>query len=306
MGRPEHAFSPLAIIRAARHQTVSSHTPESFPASASPAAEAAPLRRVALRVAYDGSAFHGWQVQDHCGSVEEALERAVSTAVRIPVRVYGSGRTDAGVHALDQVAHCDIPAAADLDRLRASLNALAGPAISVKDIRPVSSRFHARHSATGKVYRYHIHNRPFPAVFARDRCWWIREPLNLAAMRGSAQALIGTHDFSAFRSSQCASPSAVRTLSRIELAEGEWTDGTLRIELEADGFLQHMARIIVGTLVASGLGKLSPRDVPGILAGRDRARAAVTAPGKGLHLVRVHYDLHAFPELTPWYEAQSG
>jgi tRNA pseudouridine38-40 synthase len=253
-----------------------------------------------MRLAYDGGAFHGWQVQDHCASVEAALGQALTTALRRPTRVFGSGRTDAGVHALNQVAHCDIPEGTDLERLRASLNALAAPAISVQDIVPVPGDFHARHSATGKVYRYHLQNRPYPAVLARGRCWWIRPPLNIPAMREAAAALIGTHDFSAFRASQCAAPSPVRELRRIDLSEGDWTDGTLRIELEASGFLQHMARIIVGNLVSVGLGKLSPRGLATILATGDRTRAAMTAPAKGLHLVRVFYDLEAFPRLRVW------
>jgi tRNA pseudouridine38-40 synthase len=251
-------------------------------------------------LAYDGSAFHGWQVQDHCESVEAALGQALTTAVRRPTRVFGSGRTDAGVHALNQVAHCDIPEGIDLERLRASLNALAAPAISVQDIVPVPGDFHARHSATGKVYRYHIQNRPYPAVLARERCWWIRLPLDVASMRAAASELVGTRDFSAFRASQCAAPSPVRELRRIELSEGDWTDGTLRIELEASGFLQHMARIIAGNLAAVGLGKLAPPDLAAILASRDRTRAAMTAPAKGLHLVRVLYDLDRFPQLKRW------
>ena len=259
-----------------------------------------PLRRIALRLAYDGSAFHGWQIQDHCESIEAALAQALTTAVRRPTRVYGSGRTDAGVHALNQVAHCDIPEGIDLERLRASLNALAAPAISVQDIVPVPGDFHARHSAIGKVYRYHIQNRAYPAVLARERCWWIRLPLNIPAMREAAAALAGTHDFSAFRASQCAAPSPVREMRRIELSEGDWSDGTLRVELEASGFLQHMARIIVGNLVSVGLGKLSPPGLAAILATRNRTRAAMTAPAKGLHLVQVFYDLAAFPQLRGW------
>jgi tRNA pseudouridine38-40 synthase len=204
------------------------------------------------------------------------------------------------VHALNQVAHCDIPEGIDLDRLRASLNALAAPTIAVQDIVPVPAEFHARHSAIAKVYRYQIQNRPYPAVLARERCWWIRLALDVPAMREAAVALTGRHDFSAFRSSQCAAPSPVRELRRIGLTEGDWTDGTLRIELEANGFLQHMARIVAGNLVAVGLGKLAPQDLAAILASRDRTRAAMTAPAKGLHLVRVMYDLEAFPQLKPW------
>jgi tRNA pseudouridine38-40 synthase len=261
------------------------------------------MRRVAMRLAYDGSLFHGWQVQHHCDSVEARLGAALAIVARQPIQAYGAGRTDAGVHALNQVAHCDLPAGIDLLKLRASLNALAAPGIVVKDVVAVPAHFHARHSATGKVYRYLIFNRPYPPLFAAQCCWWIRPPLDLAAMRAAARQLVGTHDFSAFRAARCEAPSPVRTLARIKLAEEERAEATLRIELEANGFLQHMARIITGTLAAVGLGKLAPEAIPAILASRKRARAAMTAPAKGLHLARVLYDLDAFPELAAWADA---
>jgi len=279
---------------------LSPSSPELEPLAAVASAAEAPLTRVALRLAYDGSAFHGWQIQDHRESIEARLERALTTALRRPTRIFGSGRTDAGVHALNQAAHCDVPQGADLARLRSSLNALAGPYIAVKEILPVPPDFHARHSATGKTYRYQIQNRPYPAALARQRCWWIRLPLNVPAMREASQVLLGRHDFSAFRASQCAAPSPVRDMRRIGVSEGEWPDGTLRIELEASGFLQHMARIIVGNLTAVGLGKLSARDLAAILESRDRTRAAMTAPAKGLYLLRVDYDWERVPALRDW------
>jgi len=249
-------------------------------------------------LAYDGSAFQGWQLQPHGPTVQGRLEEALAVLTRGFVRVHGSGRTDAGVHALAQVAHFAAPAGLDLARLRTGLNALAVPAISVHGIVPVSPAFHARHSARGKVYRYHVFNRPYPAVFARQRCWWVRAPLDAAAMRAGAEALVGEHDFSAFRARECAARSPVREVRRIAIEERERSDSTLRIEIEASGFLQHMARIISGTLVAVGLGRLPPEAVGAALAARRRAAADATAPGRGLHLVRVLYDPAEFPELA--------
>ena len=254
-------------------------------------------QNLAMVLAYDGGLFQGWQFQPHGPTVQGRLEEALRTITGEEIKVYGSGRTDAGVHALNQVAHFRVSPGRELHKLQASLNGLAGPAISVKHLVPVSPRFHARHSAIGKIYRYHLFNRRYPPVFARDRAWWIRSPLDLPAMRTAAAALLGEQDFSAFRAAECAAASPVRTMRRIELESGDWSDGTLRIEMDASGFLQHMARIIVGTLVAVGLGRLEPVGIPRILAGSRREAADSTAPGHGLYLLRVCYDSAEFPEL---------
>ena len=261
-----------------------------------------PLCRVALRLAYDGSLFSGWQMQNHAETVEGRLSQALSTATRHPVRAFGSGRTDAGVHALNQVAHADIPAGLDWERLRLSVNALAAPGIALKGIVAVPAHFHARHSASGKVYRYQIFNRPYPAVLAPQRAWWIRHALDTEAMRRAARALIGEHDFSAFRAAACEAKSPVRTVRRIEIAERDAPEATLSIDIEATAFLQHMVRIVVGTLVMVGSGRLPAEAIGGILAGRERVRAGLTAPPEGLHMLRVYYDLEAFPQLAAWSE----
>ncbi|HKI97360.1 MAG TPA: tRNA pseudouridine(38-40) synthase TruA [bacterium] len=264
---------------------------------------ATPLQNYALLLAYNGSGYQGWQIQPHGPSVQGALEDALHTITRRTVKVYGSGRTDAGVHALNQVANVRLPPGQDLHKLRASLNGLLGPSVSVKAVVPVAERFHARHSARGKHYRYQLFNRPFPPVFGRHRAWWIKLPLDVPAMRAAAAHLIGEHDFSAFRAKQCAARHPVRTLHRLELLERDWPGCTLSIELEANGFLQHMARIVTGTLVEVGLGKLPPEAVERILAGRQREQAPATAPPGGLHLLRVYYDLAEFPELRAFTEA---
>jgi len=254
--------------------------------------------RVAILVAYEGSAFQGWQLQPHGPTVQGKLEEALQTITGTHVRVQGSGRTDAGVHGRNQVAHFDLPAPRSLHKLRASLNGLCAPTISVKQVIPVPAGFHARHDARGKTYCYHLFHRPYPPVFAKSRCWWIKHKLDVDSMRAAATHLLGEHDFSAFRSIDCAAKSPVHTLRRVEMEEGDWPDATLRITFEATGFLQHMARIITGTLVAVGAGRFSPDDVKQILASKNREQAGETAPGRGLHLLHVHYDTKAFSELA--------
>jgi tRNA pseudouridine38-40 synthase len=250
-----------------------------------------------MRLAYDGSAFQGWQAQPHGPSVQGALEDALRTITRQPVKVYGSGRTDAGVHALGQVANFRLPPGRDLRRLRNQLNGLLKPHVSVMAIVPVAADFHARHKARGKVYRYRLHNRPYPPVFGLQRTWWLKLPLDVEAMRAAAARLLGEHDFSAFRARHCEAPNPVRTLHRLDVTPCDEPDCSLALELEASGFLQHMARILAGTLVEVGLGRLTPDAVAAVLASRRREQAAATAPPGGLHLLRVHYDLEAYPEL---------
>jgi tRNA pseudouridine38-40 synthase len=261
------------------------------------------LRNVAMRVAYDGTRFQGWQIQNHAETVQGRLQDAMRIATRGPVTVYGSGRTDSGVHALGQVANAWVPQETDLHKLQGSLNALAGPDIGVLAIAWVPPDFHARHSAIGKCYRYRIHNLPAPPVLARRHCWWVRRPLDLAAMRAAAQGLLGTHDFSSFRAKDCAAATPVREMRAIRIAAGPEPEGALQLEYEASGFLQHMVRILTGTLVAVGHGELTPRDVAAILAARRREAAAMTAPGLGLHLVRVDYDGQRFPNLRDLLQA---
>ena len=256
----------------------------------------------AMVLAYEGGPFCGWQIQPHGHSVQGALETALGTITRAPVKVTGSGRTDAGVHAFNQVAHFRLETPRPPEKLRASLNGICAPDLSVRAIVPVPEDFHARHRARGKIYRYLIHNRAYPPLPARGHAWWVKLPLDHAAMAAAARHLLGRHDFSAFRGRHCEAAHPTREIRRLEV----WAQpnaphaapGTLCIEVEADAFLQHMARIITGTLVAVGKGLIAPEEMAGILASRDRARAASTAPPEGLHLMRVHYDLKQYPTLA--------
>jgi tRNA pseudouridine38-40 synthase len=260
------------------------------------------LGNLALLVAYDGSAFVGWQIQPHGKTVQGTLQEAIRIATRVTSTVHGSGRTDAGVHAERQVAHAWVPDGLDLHKLRGNLNGLAGPHISIRALTWAQPEFHARRFAIGKTYRYRIFNRAYPNVLDR-RCWWVKHPLNLPAMRKAAEYLIGEHDFSAFRAKDCEAVTTVRTMRTITIAEEEQSEGMLAVEFHATAFLQHMVRILTGTLVAVGSGKLAPEAVGAILASHSREEAAATAPPEGLHLVRVHYDLTRFPELSAFLRA---
>jgi len=276
---------------------------ESGQPSPAPTGTAPELQNLALLLAYDGGLFRGWQVQRQGESVQGRLEEALRLATRHEARVSGSGRTDAGVHALNQVASVFLPGGLSLRKLQASLNGLLAPGIAVKAIVPVPPSFHARHRALGKHYRYHVFNRPYPPVFGRQRSWWIKTPLDLSAMQAGARHLLGEHDFNAFRAAACEAPHAVRTLTRLEVTAVDTPEATLHIDLEANGFLQHMARILTGTLVAVGLGRRAPDDLPAILASRARECAEATAPARGLHLIGVRYDLEEFPALRGFAEA---
>jgi len=273
-----------------------------MPSSPAPSSGGESLRNVALLLAYDGSPFQGWQAQPHGPTVQGKLEEAVLIATRVAAPVQGSGRTDAGVHAQGQVANVRLPAGLDLHKFQGNLNGLAGPSISIRAVAWVPEDFHARRSAIGKTYRYRIHNRPYPSVLDR-RCWWIRQPLDVPSMRRAAAALIGEHDFSAFRAKECEAATPVRTLRTVTISTPEGDDGSLHLEFHATAFLQHMVRILTGTLVAVGLGQMTPGSIAEILASRTRERAAATAPAGGLHLIRVHYDLAKFPELAVFLRA---
>lgn len=241
---------------------------------------------------YDGSAFVGWQRQDNGMSVQQALEEAIEAFAGERVAVVGAGRTDAGVHACAQVAHVDLsrdwPAKTVRDATNHHLRERRhGSRLAVLSAEPVDAAFHARFSATSRRYLYRIVNRRAPLVLESGRAWWVPAPLDAAAMAKGATHLVGKHDFTSFRASECQADSPVKTLDRLEVRREE---EKLRIEAGARSFLHHQVRNIVGTLKLVGEGKWSPDDVAGALAARDRRAAGPTAPACGLYLVDVRYD----------------
>jgi tRNA pseudouridine38-40 synthase len=251
------------------------------------------MTRYKLTLEYDGRGFVGWQRQDNGPSVQAALEAAVKRFCGEAVTVHAAGRTDAGVHALAQVAHIDLDAHPDLDRetgadtLRDALNFHLKPAaVAVLAAEAVADDFHARFSAAERAYRYRIVNRRAPLALDRGRAWFVPVPLDAAAMGDAAQALLGKHDFTSFRAGGCQAKSPVKTLDALEVSR----DGDeIRIEARARSFLHHQVRNMAGTLKLVGEGKWARADVARALNARDRGAAGPTAPADGLYLVAVRY-----------------
>ena len=229
------------------------------------------MTRYKLTVEYDGGGFVGWQRQDNGPSIQGALEDAVFGFCGERVTLHGAGRTDAGVHALGQVAHLDIAKAITAETLRDALNAHLRPAaIAVLDAAEVDEAFHARFSATGRRYLYRIVNRRAPLALERGRAWFVPTALDAEAMHAAAQELIGQHDFTSFRAAECQAKSPVKTLDRLTVAREQ---DLLRVEAEARSFLHHQVRNMVGTLRLVGEGKWRAADIKTALDKKDRAAA---------------------------------
>lgn len=235
---------------------------------------------------FDGSAFAGWQSQAGGGTVQDALQAALGRVADAPVTVVGAGRTDSGVHALGQVAHFDAPVARPLKAWRDGANANLPPQVAVREARSVAADFHARRSAIARTYRYRILNRAARPALEAGRVTWMRPALDAGAMHRAGQALVGRHDFSAFRSAGCQARHAERVMEAVAV---ERRGEEVRVTVRANAFLYNMVRIIVACLVQVGRGE-RPESWPGeLLVAGDRARAADTAPPDGLYLAAVHY-----------------
>lgn len=243
------------------------------------------LRKYKLIIEYDGTGFCGWQKQKDCYSIQQAIEDAIYKFCGETVEVYGSGRTDAGVHATAQVAHIELESNWGIDTIRKAINFHLGDnRISILSVEQVDEKFHARFSATKRTYLYRVINRMPRLALEKNRAWLVRPTLNIDIMKKEAAKLIGKYDFTSFRAAACQSKSPVKTLEKIEIVqEGQ----EVKFFFEAPSFLHHQVRNIVGTLILIGEGKLD--NITEILEAKDRRKAGPTAPAWGLYLTGVYY-----------------
>jgi len=254
------------------------------------------IYNIRLLIEYDGTYYHGWQRQasphgeegDAHQTIQGTIEDVLTGIIKQPAKVVAAGRTDAGVHAMGQVVHFKTTLQINESSWVKAINSLLPADIVVKKAEYVPEEFHARFDAKSKVYRYVIVNSGCPSPFLRNYVWHIKRPLDIALMREGSQYLIGHHDFSSFRASDCSAKSPVRTLDRLEIEEVSG-EGIFLFTFEARSFLQHMVRNIVGTLVEVGRGKIAPSDIGNILEKRDRRSAGPIAPPQGLYLSEVMY-----------------
>jgi tRNA pseudouridine38-40 synthase len=242
--------------------------------------------RLALGLEYDGTNYNGWQIQSHAPSIQSSLNDALSAVADERIDCVGAGRTDTGVHAGCQVVHFDTHASREMRSWLLGANSNLADDINVLWVKEVAGDFHARFSALARSYRYRIINRPVRSALERHRAWWVRRPLDVEAMQAGAECLIGQHDFSSFRASSCQSKSPVRTIHRLRIRRDR---DLVTMDCEANAFLHHMVRNLVGSLARVGYGEAEPSWIASLLAEKDRRLADITAPPSGLCLNRIQY-----------------
>lgn len=256
--------------------------------------------RLALGVAYRGGAYHGWQSQPDGCTVQDRLEAALAAFAAQPVGTVCAGRTDTGVHALNQVVHVDAPVEREPFSWVRGCNRYLPDDIAIQWCRPVDAGFHARNSARGRRYRFLLLESPVRPALEAGVCGWVFRPLDGAAMQAAAAHLIGEHDFSAFRAAECQAATPVKTVRAIEISRrgAYW-----RFDFDASAFLHHMVRNIMGCLVAVGSGRQPADWMAAVLASRSRDAAAPTFPADGLYFLGPYYDAaHGIPERTPAFD----
>ena len=244
-----------------------------------------------LLLTFDGAFYHGWQVQPDAPTIQDTLQKAIKVLTGETVIVYGAGRTDSGVHALNYTASFSSTSKniKTSEKWCSALNAVLPDDIVVKYAQNVSADFHARHNAIGKRYRYLISNNSYHSPFTKNKTWQVGKILDIDIMEQIAGVLVGEHDFSAFRSSNCNSPNTVKDIREISIFKSQFQNSILQIEIEGNSFLQHMVRIITGTLVEAAQSRISCVDVKKALKNGDRKLAGCTAPAQGLYSLKVIY-----------------
>jgi tRNA pseudouridine38-40 synthase len=245
------------------------------------------MRNIKLVIEYDGTNYHGWQVQPNGLTIQEVLQEKIAVMTRHPVHVAASGRTDAGVHAWGQVANFLTASSIPLEGFLHGLNSLLPPDIVIQTVEEAPPEFHAQFSAKRKTYRYQIVNSKVPSAMYRRYAWFVRSPLELSAMQEACGGLLGRRDFSSFQGADADTLDPVREVFKAEWARE--SPSLLAFVIQGNGFLKRMVRNLVGTLVEVGKGKMSGEEFGGILEARDRRRAGITAPPQGLFLVKVEY-----------------
>ncbi|OGO80217.1 MAG: tRNA pseudouridine(38-40) synthase TruA [Clostridiales bacterium GWC2_40_7] len=262
------------------------------------------MRNIKLIIEYDGTGYHGWQSQINATAVQDVVGSAIKKLTGEEITLTGSSRTDTGVHALGQVANFLTASRIPEDKFAYALNSMLPEDIVIRKSEEADTDFHSRYSAKGKRYRYLFFSSPFPSALLRYRAWHVKNRLNIDAMSAGAKHFLGIHDFKAFMATGSSVKSTVRTVSSISI--GIHGDGssvfneqiqenrpsacpTLVLEIAGDGFLYNMVRIIAGTLVQVGCGKIKQEDIPGVIEGGDRKKAGKTAPAHGLYLMEVYY-----------------
>ena len=254
-------------------------------------------RNILLTIEYDGTSFYGWQRQPEARTVQGELEKALSKVCGTEIKINGTSRTDAGVHALGQQASFRGTFGIPTERLQTAVNNMLSGGkqsrekcsdVKITEVREMPLEFHARFDSKGKKYRYLIRNAEEPDIFKRNYCYQVKEPLDIEAMQKAAEYIVGTHDFACFQSAGGnVRETTVRTVYSLDVKrEGE----NIIIEIAGDGFLYNMVRIITGTLVEAGNGKRKPEELENIIRSADRTKAGHTAPAEGLYLVEVYYD----------------
>ncbi len=240
-----------------------------------------------LTIQYDGNRYKGWQrLGDSDSTVQGKIEKAISVLTGEQIEIIGSSRTDAGVHALQQVANFKTSQELSTERIMSFVNHYLPPDISVIEVEQVDERFHARFHATEKTYLYKIWNREYSQPFLRKYSMHVVKPLNMEKMKQAAAHFVGEHDFTAYANAKSKKKDSVRTIHKLELSE---QDGVIELRVTGNGFLYNMVRKMVGTLIAVGLGEKQPEDVPGLILGKDRSQTGGMADAEGLYLESIRF-----------------
>lgn len=245
------------------------------------------MRNIKLTLEYDGTNYHGWQVQKNAVTVQEKVEKALEQLLGTRVGVTGCSRTDVGVHAYGQVAHFHADSAIPADKFAYALNNLLPEDMVVRKSEEAPEDFHARYSSKCKRYRYLIYNAPHHSALMRNRACHVRPELDFEAMKKAAEYFVGRHDFAAFQATGGQVRSTVREIYNMNILKKD--ENIIDLEVTGNGFLYNMVRIIAGTLIYVGMGKLAVAEIPDILESLDRTRAGKTAPPQGLYLMEIYY-----------------